>query len=203
MKFRTAFMTALLAFGLTQAFAADPESLSYKGVLLGASVAEFQEKLPDYQCRESHCTFSKDACNGALTSVSKAVVDAYNARSDACKERTSFGGALVTNGSASFLDGRFAKLVLTIPTPHMEVLLAAVMQRYGNPTVSNDAPFVNGLGAQFPNWQKTWTIGDDHLTLVLRGGRLDEGGAVLTSAEQGQAAEDSQAKKVQQGSKDF
>lgn len=203
MKLKTTYIAILLAVWATHTFAAEPETLSYKGARLGATKAEFQEKLPDYQCQEKYCAYRKDACNGSLTGVSKEAVDAYTARSDACKDRASFGGALVTDGFATFRDGAFVNLILTIPTPHMEILLGAVEQRYGQATETSNAPFVNRAGAEFPNWKKTWKIGEDYLTLTLRSGRIDEGEARLVSAAMVRAMAEQKAKQSQQGSKDF
>lgn len=184
-------------------FAAEPDALSYKGVRLGASMDEFRENLPDYLCTNTNCTYKKYTCDGAPVNASKEAMDLFSVRSNLCRTRTSFGGAMVNDGFALFQNRRFSKLILTIPSLHMEALLNSVEQRYGKPKSSNEISFINSMGVTFPNWQKTWVIGNDYLTLILRVGRVDEGSAVLTSGAQAKAEDEERANQTQKGSKDF
>lgn len=197
--FRSVLTAILLMTGLPCAFATGPEALSYKGVKLGATSAEFQEKLPDYKC-SGHCSYEQKACFGHSAGLSQ---EAYAAKLKACDEGASFGGVPISDGFATIRDGVFANLILTIDTAYMDHLLSAVETRYGKPTETSDKPFANGYGAQLRNWQKTWKVGSDQMVLTLRSGRADQGSVKLVSAAMLKAIAEQKTKQAQQGSKDF
>lgn len=191
---------AMLASG----HASSAEPFSYKGVRLGDTVETFTSKLPDYSCKGTACTFSMDLCRGSSVGIlDKAVLDAYVKRGDDCRNRTSFGGSLVTNGRAEFRDGVLVSVSLTLPTSHVERLGEVLATTFGDPASTDSTPIKNRMGVEFPSWQKIWTQPGGTLLVALRAGRVDEGMVILQSEAEAMRQAEHRKKSVEAGSKDF
>lgn len=176
------------------------EALTYKGIKIGVTQNEFQAALPDYVCKPNYCSYSSGSCSPITARNSTAQ---YMAQSDACEKRTSFGGAMVTNGFASFVDGKLIRVTFTLPTFHAKHLMESITAKYGAPASVDDTPVKNRMGAEFENSRRVWVSGDDRLAVTLRSGRIEDGSAVLSGKVSAELAEKERATAKEKGAKDF
>lgn len=180
------------------ALAAHADSFSYKGVKLGDTMEQFKQALPLYECTATSCTYIRDSCARVSGLGSSAE---FSRKLDACREGTSFGGALVTYGRAEFIDGVLAKLYIT--SPWMTQLSDALTDKFGAPTSVDNTPVRNKMGAEFPNWIKTWALGTDVMVASQRASNINEGSVLISGPA---ALEQAKARKQEQtkaGAKDF
>lgn len=180
------------------AVAQPAEALSYKGVKLGESMESFKAALPLYKCNDAACTYLRQECapvTGAGSSQD------FSRRLEECREGTSYGGALVSYGRATFIDGRLASIYLV--SPWMERLNGVLTEKYGPPTATDNTPVKNKMGAEFSNWVKTWKLGADRLTASQRSSKLDEGSILIESAEALESQKQRLKEQAKTGSKDF
>jgi len=197
-------MVAALTMSVAAAAQTENPELTYKGINLGESISKFQSALPDFQCTaDKWCEFDIENCVGHIGGASVTASNAYDDRWNRCKAATSFGGALVSKATAFFSNGSLTNLRLTVPVGHMDNLLASVQEKFGLPTSSTTTPFMTRAGATFPNWQKTWSVGNDYLFLSLRSGSVELGSVWIVSAAKLKAINEELALRKQQGSKDF
>ncbi|GEM_PF-2114626 len=178
--------------------AAHAEEFSYKGVKLGESMEAFKEALPLYKCSQDSCTYLRQEC--APVSGTGSSQD-FSRRLEECREGTSYGGALVSYGRASFIDGKLASIYLV--SPWMERVGRSLPEKYGAPTSTDDSPVKNKMGAEFPNWVKTWNNGGSRLIASLRGSKLDEGFILIESAAAIASQKQQEKDQAKTGAKDF
>lgn len=195
-------LIALLAIPIA-AFA-QVDQITYKGATLRASKSEFSAKLPLYQCADTRCTFNRAECQGSSTGIlDKAIFDAYNKRGNECKNGASFGGALVTRGSAMFGESGLSEVDLVVPASQMNQLSESVESKYGAPSSTDATPTRTRAGVEHQNWVKTWNVGIDILILEMRSGRVDEGRVLLATHERMMESEARRKKRIEAGGKDF
>lgn len=184
---------------------AQNESFSYKGVALRSSKAEFQQKLPLYQCIQDKCTYSRSTCQGSTAGIEsdRSLMDAYIKRGEECRDGTSFGGISAIAGTVSFDEKGMAEVDLITSTPQMPRLAEAVELRFGRPLATNTAPVKSQTGAEFENWRKVWQAGDGVLTLVLRSVKAEQGRVFLITRERVTEFDAQRKQKAIAGSRDF
>lgn len=192
------FISAALMGTIFLASAQTPESFSYKGVALGSSLSAFSAALPLYKCGEASCTYSRQECAPVTGSGNS---QEFTRRLDECRDGTSYGGALITYGRATFIDGKLASIYLI--SPWMERLDKALSEKYGSPSAIDTTPVKNKMGAEFPNWVKTWSIGSDRLTVSQRASKIDEGSVLVESAAAIARQTHQQKEQAKSGAKDF
>lgn len=195
---KTIAIGILAATACIAAPAQQAEALSYKGVKLGESMESFKAALPLYKCNETACTYLRQEC--APLSGTGSSQD-FSRRLEECREGTSYGGALVSYGRATFIDGRLASIYLV--SPWMERLDRVLSEKYGPPTSTDTTPVKNKMGAEFSNWVKTWSRGDDRLTASQRSSKLDEGSILIESAEALENQKQKMKEQAKTGAKDF
>lgn len=179
-------MAAIAASTLT----AHADEFSYKGVRLGDSTEVVREKLPAYECSGSSCTYSMRRCVGK------------SSRS-ACDAGTSFAGQWVEFGLIMLRDQKVSRIYLETPKGYMPGVADAVTQAYADP-VSNEVLEVKTKGgASHQSWRKSWTKGDEMLTLNAIGPNINTGSIMLSSKQEEQAAAAERQEKAKTGAKDF
>ncbi len=171
---------------------------SYKGVKLGDSMEQFQQALPHFECRGEHCTYSRDRC--APVTARGSTAD-FTRRLDECREGTSFGGALVTYGRVTFIEGKIAQIYLT--SPWMKQIDEVLVAKFGNPSFVDTAPVRSKVGVEYPNWIKTWNLGSEKLTAALRASSINEGSVLISGAAMQEREKSLQRERIQSGAKDF
>lgn len=191
---------AALTIACTAGLAHAQDMFSYKGVTLGTPIAEYQATFPDHPCRGNSCSYDAQACSSSAAGL---YGGAHTAAVQTCTDRSSFGGAYVSFGTADFRDGKLVHINLTIPSGHIDGLFAALRERYGTPKSMSDEPFTSRGGVTSPNVLATWETGDAVLQVVRHSFRLGSGNATLsTKAEIEQRAAD-RAATAKKSAKDF
>lgn len=172
------------------ALAAHAENFSYKGIKLGDSSEAVKERLPAYRCSGESCTYSMRGC------VDK------SSRS-ACDAGTSFAGQWVGFGLIMLRDQKVSRIYLEAPKGYMSGVADAVAQAYGDPASSEVLEVKTKGGASHQSWRKSWSKGDEMLTLNAIGPDINTGSIMLSSKQEEQAAAAERQEKAKAGAKDF
>jgi len=182
------------------------DDLTYKGVPLGASVAEYKAKLPDQSCHKKgdlewcfyeyeQCTYSKER---GKTYMRLPVNDIM-----ACRARNSFGGLSTINAQAEFPDGKLSFIRFTIESSSFESLAAAATEKLGNPTSVINSTVQTRSGAKFENSQMTWVRTSMVFTATKYSETIDKGYAVLTTPQEHKRKLEELETRTKKGAKDF
>lgn len=194
MKVRSTIYT-VLTFGISAmaslAWSQPSDAVTYKGVALGASLAEYKEKLPDHRCYSADCDFSIKLC------VSERPVPGE------CSSRNSFGGARIERATAKFREAQLAYVLLMTASREISPLIDVLRERLGPPTKLSEEPFKTRGGLTAENVEAIWETPSMHLKVRRHGTSLGEGIVVLTTPTELAALAQDRAAKVKQGAKDF
>jgi len=171
-------------------------SLTYKGIALGASQAEYKARFPHQMCTDTRCSFLPEMCTR-----SGAPLNVENFR--ACRNSNTFGGVFPSFVSAEFRDGQLIMLMFSFTPSEFDALTEAVKERLGASTSSRDFTVRNRIGTAFDNREQIWERPDIILRVVRYGSNLERGSAMLTTRAElaRKAAEIDQRKSA--GAKDF
>jgi hypothetical protein len=172
--------------------------LTYKGVSLGARIAEYKTKLPDQRCLRTSCMYTQLECltdgKGGVRSLPEIT---------ACYARNSFGGVLVRSANADFRDGKLVEVRFTIPADSFDALTGAVRQRLGKPTKVVDRAVQMRGDATLQNREMIWERPRMILTVQRYSSTIDEGSAVLTTPQERNRKLEAYEAQNKKGAKDF
>lgn len=177
--------------------------VTYKGLALGATKAEFSAKFPDFACKPDWCDYESRRCAGSLGGTSKEAVDAYRERVRGCADRNSLGGAWVESATAYFRGDQVYKITFSMGSSHVENLIKSARERYGAPSSIDEAPFRTKGGASFPNMAATWEGGGAQLYARVNSGKMGDGFAMLVTLEELRRAAEARKDNVKKGASDF
>jgi hypothetical protein len=188
---KTNLVMALIALaGVSSAWS--QQAVSYKGVSLGASLQEFKEKLPDFSCSSSGiCDYSYKSCT------------LLGGAAEACRTRTSFGGATVQGGTARFRDGKLAYLGFRIDSREVGALIEVLRERLDAPTRLSEEPAITRAGVTVPNIEAVWERAELRVSARKHGLQIGEGIVTVMTPEELEAMRADRAAKVKQGAKDL
>lgn len=176
------------------------DDITYKGVPLGASIAEYKRKLPDQQCSGTSCMYSQDEC--LYSKDGKRGVPSV-AEIAACYERNSFGGVRVMRAHADFRDGRLVEVRFTIHADSFDPLTRAARERLGEPTKVIDRAVQTPGGVTLQNREMIWERPSMVLIVDRYGLTTDRGNVVLATPQEGNRKLEEYEARKKKGAKDF
>lgn len=168
MPIRPLLLSVALAIG-TSAALAQEQAITYKGLSLGVSQAEYKSKFPHQDCLNSTCYYTWDMCFAARYNGG---VIAPSAVTTACRASYTFGGMSPRTVTASFHEDKLVEIRFAFPTSNFDTLSAALTERLGSPDSARDFTTQNRMGAKFPNREEIW----NRPTFVLRITRTPDSG---------------------------
>jgi hypothetical protein len=148
---------------------AQDESISYKGVTLGSSMEEYMTKLPEHDCLVRQCTYLAVSCEK---------------KSAKCREKNSFGGVNVSFASSYFRDDKLVRISIRFRSGDFDTLEAAVSDRLGAPTKSENKSIQNRMGAIFENRDVIWERPGMSLRIGRHGAEIGVGYAHLVTPDE-------------------
>lgn len=150
-------LLAILAVSAACQAHAQTAPLEFKGTPFGATMKEFKEAQPDFQCLTTEC-FARGAA------MQYAGI-----------------GAKVT---AEFADGKLVGLTVHFNPSYSGIIAEALASKYGDPTTVKASEFKTRGGTTATNDEREWQRPDGSFISTERyGGSLNEGRAILRSAE--------------------
>lgn len=178
------------------------DDITYKGVRLGASMAEYKKNLPDHQCltvnscmfqRDVDCKYLKDGRGSLMTGL----------QLQECFQRNTFGGVNVITAFADFREGKLVAIRFTISVGGFDLLTGAAKERLGEPTKVIDRTVQTRAGATFENREMIWERPNMVLSVERYGSTINNGSArLITPQERDRILTEYEAQK-KQGAKDF
>jgi hypothetical protein len=179
---------------------AEEKQFSYKGFVIGSSANEFQQKLPDWQCRSTSCFYSSEECSNMHGFRN---INEFEKKLKECSTNNSFGGAVVGGGYAYMSNGRILKISLKIDRSWTSNLIESISQAYGQPSTNKDEIYQNKFGAKQSGKIVEWKAANSTLRLNEIGSNDKTLEIVLIDSEQEQKEAKEKKDKVDHGSKDF
>jgi hypothetical protein len=175
------------AFFTVAAIAAPPAPpLEVIGVLLGDTLAELQQVIPQFKCYGATCTFDPiDAAEARCgdASADPGVLDCYG------KSGSEYAFASVHGAkySAFLKDGRVGEIRVTFPAARADEVVIAITEKYGR--AANDRQFESQtlLGEKVGNRAVTWSRPDGTITVERRAADVDTGSATFVAPWYAQA----------------
>jgi len=153
---------------------AHAQQLEFKGVPFGATMKEFKEAQPDFQCLSTDCFARGNAMQYA---------------------------GVPAKITAEFADGKLAVLTVYFNPSYSGIISEALASKYGDPTTVKASEFKTRGGATATNDEREWQRPDGSFISVARyGSAINEGRAQMLSAD-GVRAKAAQLEKLKQQSK--
>ncbi len=144
------FAVALVLFlGFGRAASAWNEPTGFKGVPFGASEESIRQKLPSFECRPSVLPASPERSCSGVTDIGPVRDVVY----------------------FHFRAGKLCQITINFEREHFDVMAAGFIERYGNPTSSDDTPFRLEDGRTVPNRILQWKGQRMHVSIVKRWNR--------------------------------
>lgn len=174
----------LAALACTVASAQASTAFEFKGVPLGASLAEFQQVHQAYLCEAKRSTLGDTSCHLSpeLKCLSTTLGDAGRECRAIVEKAQTYGGYRVKSIGAFFYDGLgLGSVVLRISPDNFEALLTMLVEKYGEPKSFGTKALQNRMGASFESATAVWERAGDELILEKYGARVDEGRLVMRS----------------------
>lgn len=168
---------ALLLAAAGTAFAGTDDSITYRGVALGATQEEYAAKLPDHRCRpaEGVCRFVLQQCRRA---------EPGGRPPSDCATRNALFGAQVTATTAEFRERRLVALSFELDPSQVGRLATALEERFGAPTPVEVGPTAAAGGRSMARRDRVWTRTDWEMRLEPASGRPPRAAARLVSAKE-------------------
>jgi hypothetical protein len=144
---------------------AQDQRISFKGIALGATKAEYIAAFPDFVCKEDSCAWQPYFC--------------ANRGGDACLTRNEWAGVVPNGVLSEFTDGKLSSVSIFFTAKAYSQVASAARERYGAPAIDQRLPFQTKGGGKFNNRHMGWMRADTHLNLVLYTRDLDESTAII------------------------
>lgn len=172
------------------------EPIGFKGLQLGASLAQFQLAFPDFQCRSGGpCRF--DLQSDCIRKIAGPVDGA------ACGLRNTWAGVRVEKIYAKFDKSLLTDVYIVFRPQHFDAIVAAIAQRWGPPQSDKTETLRSRSGAEYTNRSMGWQRGGVLLLVRRYGKRADEGMAAIAGQERMAEAVKQAEEAVREGAKDL
>lgn len=180
--------------------AAQDAPITFKGIAMGATQAEYRDNFPHQQCAATTCFYHRDMCIQASRNGGH-VPDADAAR--ACRNRYSFGGVTPRAVNATFRDGRLVQVYFQISPRDFDAFTAAARGRIGAPSSTSEPLLRTPGGAPLENRIEMW-IRDGFLLAARRYSSSGESGSIMFSTPDELARRGGElGNQAKDGAKDF
>lgn len=185
---------ALLLWAAAASGQDDP--IGFKGLQLGASLAQFQLAFPDFQCRSGGpCRFDIEA--DCIRKIAGPVDGA------ACGMRNTWAGVRVEKIVARFDKSLLTDVFIAFKPQRFDAIVSAITQRWGPPIHDKTETLRSRVGAAYTNRVMGWSRGGVLLVVQRYGNRVDEGLASIAGQEQMDQAVKRAEEAVREGAKDL
>jgi len=150
-------LALLAAAGVAQA---QTPPLEFKGVQLGAAVADLKATMPQISCSDSMCRLSPwDYARKQCPGTDQRHFDCMSSFIEPLK----FGPAIPTNYTVMLRDGLVMSVTIRFPSVTFSQMVLALSEKYGAPTTDRVEPAQNAAGATFDNRVATWERPDGRI----------------------------------------
>jgi hypothetical protein len=171
---------ALLIVAATQVVA--QERIEFKGVPLGATIAEFREKNPLFVCySSSFCTLDGFEVNKQCRTIKSGIERDHPSATLSPLECERAAEAAATYGNrkaqmnVTFRDGVLSRSTVNISPESFDQITEALTAKYGPPKSSKDEVIQNRAGAKFNNRTMVWSINGDEIYAARYGSNVTRG----------------------------
>ena len=192
--------TVLAFFAATSIAAVPAPPLEVHGVLLGATVQQLQQAIPQFKCYGATCTFDPvDAATAQCgeASAEQPVLECYGR----IGSEYAFGPAHGAKYSAFLKDGRVGEIRVTFPVARADEVVIDMTEKYGKPSNDRQLESLSRLGEKFSNRTVTWSRPDGTISVERRAVDLDTGSATFVAGWYAQATANSKELAAQSGGK--
>jgi hypothetical protein len=167
MKLHVPIIAILLAASNTSALA---QQLDVKGISLGMTRTQLQERFANLQCAPVMPTPPASMCSYVRVGPAPNVT-----------ELNSIAEELVIAWHFMFIADELGALSITFPTDSYAVVSRALREKFGPASNVRSVPLQNAMGATFDSSHYTWRRGKEFLVAIERHGRIDRAELLLTT----------------------
>jgi hypothetical protein len=189
------------AFFAASAIAAEPvPPLEVHGVLLGATVQQHQQAIPQFKCYGATCTF--DPIDAAIVQCGEAstdqpVLECYGR----IGSEYAFGPVHGAKYSAFLKDGRVGEIRVTFPVARADEVVVDMTEKFGKPASDRQIESQSRLGEKFSNRTVTWSRSDGTISVERRAVDIDTGSATFVAPWYAQATANGREIAAESGAK--
>lgn len=176
----TARSFVALLFLLASSTLAAQDRAEFKGLPLGSTMAEFQDKNPLFWCERGECSlpFLSNAaahCQKLKRTNGGREFDSPTSECYLDVAKTASYANKPARLRAQFRDDKMSEATASFVPVNYEAIVEALVTRFGRPASKRSEVVQNKMGATFQNETSLWNVGGDQIIAMKYGSDLTRG----------------------------